>query len=219
MADDGVARIETLLEHLGSRFELVVEVAEGFGGRLNELREEMISQLSEVGRQIRFLSDQLAENRTGVEGVRAELSTEMVRLNEAVGAIRVRLKQDLDGVEQLRDFAAGAGDRMGAMVEEARRSLSEELEARTSELRDEITSRLDAIARGIAPAAAGVQRKGAAVAQSSDGLVHEVASEVKATNKALTNLLKKFDRFDDRISVQVKDQDQRLRKLERRAKA
>lgn len=219
MGDEAVARIETLLEHLGSRFELVVEVAEGFSDRLGQLREEMISQLSEVGRQIRFLSDQLGENRAGVENVRAELAAEMVRLNEALGAVRVRLKQDVAGVEQLREIAAGAGTSLGTMVEDARRSLSDELETRTSELRGEITARLDALSREMTTGAAPVQRKGAAAAQSPDGLAHEVAADVKATSKALTSLIKKFDRFDDRITVQIKDQDQRLRKLERRAKA
>jgi hypothetical protein len=33
----------------------------------------------------------------------------------------------------------------------------------------------------------------------------------------LNSLARKFERFDDRITVQTKDQDQRLRKLERRA--
>jgi len=36
------------------------------------------------------------------------------------------------------------------------------------------------------------------------------------TNKALANLARKFDRFDDRITVQTRDQDQRLRKIERK---
>jgi hypothetical protein len=39
---------------------------------------------------------------------------------------------------------------------------------------------------------------------------------LKQTNKALAGLARKFERFDDRITVQTKDHDQRLRKLEQR---
>ena len=46
----------------------------------------------------------------------------------------------------------------------------------------------------------------------------ELRNEIKATHKALTGLAKKFERFDDKMSVQVKDHDQRLRKLERQAR-
>jgi len=44
----------------------------------------------------------------------------------------------------------------------------------------------------------------------------KLGMELKQTSKALANLAHKFDRFDDRITVQTRDQDQRLRKLERK---
>jgi hypothetical protein len=48
---------------------------------------------------------------------------------------------------------------------------------------------------------------------------HPLRSKIprlKQTSKSLANLARKFDRFDDRITVQTRDQDQRLRKLERK---
>jgi hypothetical protein len=51
---------------------------------------------------------------------------------------------------------------------------------------------------------------------SSEALVKKVESELKQTSKALASLTRKFERFDDRITVETRDQEQRLRKLERR---
>src|SRR5579875_3357286 len=178
--NDPVTRIETLLTQLNSRFELVVEVAEGFGGRLSQLRDEMMAQFSEVGRQIRFLSDQIGASRASLEQMHAEFTSEMVRINEAVGAARIQLKQDLAGIEELRGAVQGLS---------ASRKGSE-------------------LSRQTPPAYGG-----------SEVSFNELQAEVKSTNKTLGNLIKKFERFDDRITVAVKDQDQRLRKLERHAKA
>ena len=50
-----------------------------------------------------------------------------------------------------------------------------------------------------------------------DAILKKVSAELKQTNKALESLGRKFDRFDDRVTVQTKDQEQRMRKLERRA--
>ena len=58
----------------------------------------------------------------------------------------------------------------------------------------------------------------AEISSAAESLAKQLRAELKQTNKTLANLSKKFDRFDDRVSVQVKDQDQRLRKLERRAR-
>ncbi|MGH7836525.1 MAG: hypothetical protein ACREQC_01725, partial [Candidatus Binataceae bacterium] len=57
------------------------------------------------------------------------------------------------------------------------------------------------------------------ISASSEALVKKIDSELKQTNKALTSLTRKFERFDDRLTVQTRDQDQRLRKLERRSAA
>ena len=51
---------------------------------------------------------------------------------------------------------------------------------------------------------------------SSETLVKKIDAELKQTNKAVASLVRKFERFDDRLTVQARDQDQRLRKLERR---
>jgi hypothetical protein len=57
------------------------------------------------------------------------------------------------------------------------------------------------------------------IAASSDALVKKLEGELKQTGKALASLTRKFERFDDRITVDTRDQDQRLRKLERRTAA
>jgi len=216
-------RIEALLTQLSSRFELVVEVAAGFGGRLDQLREEMVSQFAEVGRQVRFLADRIADNQTGLESMRGELALEMVRLNEALGAARIQLKQDLNGIEELRRAVQDLGSARPAAelsrgMEVVRRRLSEDLDKRAAELRREIGARLDHLTRAVSGERGGsAERKNAL--SVAEGAMGDLQTEVKTTNKSLANLLKKFERFDDRLTVQIKDQDQRLRKLERRAKA
>ena len=54
------------------------------------------------------------------------------------------------------------------------------------------------------------------IAASAEMAAKKLAAELKQTSKSLANLAHKFDRFDDRITVQTRDQDQRLRKLERK---
>ena len=73
VSDEAIDRVGALLEQLGVRFELVLEAVSGFGGRLDALREEIFGQFTEVGRQIRFLSEQIAENRDAIAGVRSDL--------------------------------------------------------------------------------------------------------------------------------------------------
>jgi len=220
VGDEAVEKVAMLLEQLSSRFELVVEVAEGFSGKLQAMHEEMVSQISEVGKQIRFLSDQIGDNRARLTAVRSALATEMVRLNEALGATRVQLREDIAGFAQLKGALGrpGAGDRalqaevgkeIGERLTQARRWFAEELDQRIVQLRQEI-------GHGLAQAAD--QAQGGAAAAGAEGLAAEVRNEVKATHKALTGLAKKFERFDDKMSVQVKDHDQRLRKLERQAR-
>src|SRR5271156_3965681 len=107
MADDGAARLGPMLEHLGAQFDLVIETGSGWRGQLETLKEEMRGQFAEVGKQIRFLSDQIAENRGGLESLRGELSAEMVRLGEALGATRVEFRQGLEaGRNALRENVA-----------------------------------------------------------------------------------------------------------------
>src|SRR5258708_38272215 len=82
VADEGLNRIGAMLEELGARFELVVEAVSGFGGKVDKLKEEIFGQFAEVGSQIRFLSDQIGENRNGLNSFHADFGAEMVRLNE-----------------------------------------------------------------------------------------------------------------------------------------
>lgn len=219
VADDAVIRMGALLEQLTARFDLVVEAVSGFGGRLDTLREEIVGQFTEVGRQIRFLSEQIGENRQGIVSVKDELGAEMVRLGEAVGATRVEFRENLA---------------------ETKQTLHNEIESQTGELREQVGIALKrlsgeagrqarqrgrgGVAEGdrlstemredLARTTAGLK---AEIGSSADAILKKVSAELKQTNKALESLGRKFDRFDDRVTVQTKDQEQRMRKLERRA--
>jgi len=210
VGDEAADKVATLLEQLSSRFELVVEVAEGFGGKIQALHEEMVSQFSEVGKQIRFLSDQIGENRARLMAARSDLAAEIVRLNEALGATRVQIREDLAGIGAAQPAAtSAAGEELVRRMEEAQSRLSAEMDQHAVQLQSEVSRLLSEFStRGV---------EGAAAA-GAEGLAAEVRNEVKATHKALTTLAKKFERFDDKMTVQVKDHDQRLRKLERQAR-
>src|SRR5260370_19061182 len=95
VAEDAVNRVGAILEQLGARFDLVLEAVSGFGGRLDALREGMMGQFTEAGRQIRFISDRIAENRERVAAARAGLGAEMRRGGAALGAPRIDLRQQL----------------------------------------------------------------------------------------------------------------------------
>ncbi|HYB90738.1 MAG TPA: hypothetical protein VEC38_06820 [Candidatus Binataceae bacterium] len=195
MAEDGVARLGTLLEELGARFELVVEAVSGFGGRLDSLREELFGQFAEVGSQIRFLSDQIAENRMGIAALRADLSAEMVRLGEALGKTRVEFREQMGAIDaSVREHAR-----------EPAPAAAQEAALRTSMAdREAAAETAQSLKREIASAAELAAKK--------------LGAEIGKTNKAVQNLARKFDRFDDRITVETRDHGQRLRKLERKAR-
>jgi len=196
VADEAVNRIGAILEELGARFDLVVEAVSGFGGRLDTLRDEIFGQFAEVGGQIRFLSEQIAENRRGVVTTRNDLGAEIVRLGEALGKARIEFRDELAAAEQgLRgEFAARAVE----FREEAARAV-----ASTGD---------QAVAYG-GETAKILKRE---IAASAEMAAKRLGAELKQTSKSLANLARKFDRFDDRITVQTRDQDQRLRKLERK---
>ena len=194
MADEAVTKIGAMLEELGARFDLVVEAVSGFGGRLDALRDEIFGQFAEVGGQIRFLSEQIAENRKGISALRADLSAEMIRLGEAIGATRVEFRDQFAAVAAERasgDGGAATADVMARSLTTSREELSREMSETTKTLKREI-------------------------ATSAELAAKRLGVELKATNKSLANLARKFDRFDDRITVQTRDQDQRLRKIERK---
>src|ERR1700692_4913767 len=101
-----------ILEQLAARFDLVLEAVTGFGGRLDALREEIVGQFSEVGRQVRFLSDRIAENREDVAITRADLGSEMVRIGENLGATRVEFREQLAATRlELHQQVAGEAQR------------------------------------------------------------------------------------------------------------
>src|SRR5271154_4349029 len=110
VADEAVNRIGAILEELGARFDLVVEAVSGFGGRLDSLREEIFNQFAEVGGQIRFLSEQIAENRRNIVATHDDLGAEMIRVGEALGKARIEFRDELVASEkELRgEFAARA---------------------------------------------------------------------------------------------------------------
>ncbi len=196
MADEAVNRIGAILEELGARFDLVVEAVSGFGGRLDTLRDEIFGQFAEVGGQIRFLSEQIAENRRGIAATHDDLGAEMVRLGEALGKARVEFRDELVATEK---------------------GLRGEFTARAIEFREEAARAVASTGRQAADSGIDTTKVlKREIAASAEMAAKKLAAELKQTNKSLANLAHKFDRFDDRITVQTRDQDQRLRKLERK---
>ncbi len=187
MADEAVTRIGAILEELSARFELVVEAVTGFGGRVDALRDELFGQFAEVGGQVRFLSEQIAESRRGVAIVREDLGAEIIRIGEALGKARVEFR---DGLAALQSDIAAADGR-GATADRDGAALHAELADTTKVIKREIAS-------------------------SAETSAKKLSAELKQTNKVLADLSRKFERFDDRITIQTRDQDQRLRKLERK---
>jgi hypothetical protein len=216
-------KMGAILEQLTARFDLVLEAVTGFGGRLDALREEIVGQFSEVGRQVRFLSDRIAENREGVAITRADLGAEMVRIGENLGATRIEFREQLASTRhELQQQVAAEAERgrqrlteeLDRATAEARHHLSREVAAVGDALRKELTAARVEIGREIPAASAQVR---AGITASADTVIKKLDAELKQANKALTSLARKFERFDDRATVQAKDQDQRIRKLERRA--
>ena len=223
VADEAVSKVGTLLEQLGVRFELVLEAVTGFGGRLDALREEMVGQFAEVGRQIRFLSDRIADNREAIATTRSDLGAEMVRLGEMLGATRVDFREQLASARHelqhgAETAAARSRDRvleeLARVTADLHTGLSGEVRTAGDVLRKELLTTRENLGRDIPAAAAEVREE---ISASSDTMVKKLDTELKQANKALASLARKFERFDDRVTVQSKDQDQRLRKLERRA--
>jgi hypothetical protein len=196
VADEAVNRIGAILEELGARFDLVVEAVSGFGGRLDTLRDEIFGQFAEVGGQIRFLSEQIAENRRSIVATHDDLGAEMIRLGEALGKARVEFRDEL--------AAAQTGLR-GEFTEHA-------VEFREEAARAVASTGNQAAASGLETTKT-IKRE---IAASAEIAAKKLSAELKQTNKSLSNLAHKFDRFDDRITVQTRDQDQRIRKLERK---
>jgi hypothetical protein len=203
VADEAVDRLGTILEELGMRFELVIEAVSGFGGRLDTLRQELFGQFAEVGGQIRFLSDQIAENRRGITALRADLGAEMVRLGETLGRTRVEFREQL-GTEATRTI-----DSTAARVTTGAAAAQEEVQRRVQVIQDELVREMTDTAKVL-------KRE---LAQSAESTTRKLSTELSKTNKTLQNLAQKFDRFDDRITIQAKDQDQRIKKLERKKSA
>lgn len=225
VADDAINRIGTMLEQLGARFELVLEAVTGFGGRIEGLRGEISGQFAEVGRQIRFISDRLAENREATATNRADLGAEMVRLGEMLGATRVEFREQLGSIrhelsQNAETAAARIHDRFAEDLErnsaEVNSQLKVEIAAAGDALRKELSAARGMLGRELPAVAEGVREE---IAASSDVLVKKIDAELKQTNKALASLTRKFERFDDRITIETRDQEQRLRKLERKTAA
>jgi hypothetical protein len=259
VADEAVNRLGVMLEELGARFELVIEAVSGFGGRLDSLRQEMFAQFAEVGGQMRFLSEQIAENREQIAENRKaivttheDLGAEIIRLGEALGRARVEFREELGMTQaglrgEIAESAKGTRDELRSEIAQSAKSTRDELRseiARSAKsTRDELRGEIAESAKGtrdglrseIAESAKSIRDELGAVqtglrgeiAESTKSLKREIAlsaeltarklgAEIKQTNKALANLARKFDRFDDRITVQTRDQDQRLRKIERK---
>jgi hypothetical protein len=213
------AKMGAILEQLAARFDLVLEAVTGFGGRIDALREEIVGQFSEVGRQVRFLSDRIAENREGVAVTRADLGAEMVRIGENLGATRVEFREQLAATRlEFQQQVANEAERgrqhlaaeLGRAATEARDQLSREIAAAGDALRNELNTASAEIGAGIPAASAQVR---AGISASADTIIKKLDAELKVTNKALTTLTRKFERFDDRLTVQSKPRAWRARKM------
>ena len=203
MADQAADRLGTMLEELGARFELVIEAVTGFGGRIDSLRQELLGQFAEVGGLIRFLSDQIAENRRGLGVLRSDLGAEMVRLGETLGRTRVEFR------EQLSAEATRTVDTTAARLTTGAASAQEQAQRNAQAIQHELV-------REMTESAKALKRE---LASSAESTSKRLTIELNKTNKALQSLVQKFDRFDDRITIQTRDQDQRLKKLERKKSA
>jgi hypothetical protein len=215
VSDESIDRVGALLEQLGARFELVLEAVSGFGGRLEAVREEIFGQFTEVGRQIRFLSEQIAENRDAIAGVRSDLGAEIVRLGETLGATRVEFR------EQLGALKVALQNEMGVRAAQARDQLSEEVSRRAEAVRIQLGQEIDVLRESLRADGsrrvigdAATQLK-ADVIGAAESVTKKLSAELKHTSKAVADLARKFERFDDRITIQSRDQEQRVRKLER----
>ena len=203
MADQAADRLGTMLEELGARFELVIEAVTGFGGRIDSLRQELLGQFAEVGGQIRFLSDQIGENRRGLGVLRSDLGAEMVRLGETLGRTRVEFR------EQLSAEATRTVDTTAARLTTGAASAQEQAQRNAQAIQHELV-------REMTESAKALKRE---LASSAESTSKRLTIELNKTNKTLQSLVQKFDRFDDRITIQTRDQDQRLKKLERKKSA
>jgi hypothetical protein len=211
-----------MLEDLGARFELVVEALSGFSGQLERLKEEIFGQFSEVGRQIRFLSDQISENRGGINALRSDFGAEMIRLGETLGRTRVEFR------EQLTSAEANLNHAIGAQAAELRTAIEHEAAGRTAAVRELAERgggrnegearrglRASAVAREMAATMRELKQE---IAASADSTARKLGAELKQTSKTLAALGRRLERFDDRLTIQVRDQDQRLKKIEGRGR-
>ena len=220
MAGESVEIKGVLLDQLGARFELVLEAVTGFGLKLEGLRDEVQTQLAEVGRQIRFLSDQIAENRRHVLSFGEGIGAEVVRLAEALGKSRVEAREYAEASQRLiREEVGRAHDATRAALNSEITEIISRIEARRAETRPQITE--TARAGGRENWRTGASRQGRE-GGTSDGAMAEAAeatrrieAELKRTHKILSDLNRKFGRLDDRVTIQSKDHEQRLKKLER----
>ena len=220
MAGESIERTGVLLDQLGARFDLVLEAVTGFGLKLEGLRDEVQTQLAEVGRQIRFLSDQIAENHRHVLSFGEGIGAEVVRLAEALGKSRVEARAYAEASQRLIHEEVGqANEATRAALSAEVAGISRQLAERGAEVRPEITAPGPRRGRETLRAAAGRRgRQGTA----DDGAIAEAAetsrrieAELKRTHKILSDLNRKFGRLDDRMTVQSKNHEQRLKKLER----
>jgi hypothetical protein len=223
LSEDAINRLGTILEQLGTRFELVLEELTGFGGKLDGLRNDMTGHFADVGRQIRFISDRIAENRGTSAANRADLGAEMVRLGEMLGATRIEFREQLGSIrsdlnQNAEVTAIRIREQIGQELERdslaASSRLKGEIAAAGDVLRKELIAARSELGRELPGATDGVREE---IAASSSALIKKIDAELKQTNKSIASLTRKFERFDDRVTVETRDQDQRLRKLERKS--
>jgi DNA anti-recombination protein RmuC len=142
------------------------------------------------------LSEQIAENRRSIVATHDDLGAEMIRLGEALGKARVEFREELVAAQ------TGLRGEFAERAQEFREEAARAVASTGKQAADSGTDTTKILKREIAASAEMAAKK--------------LGAELKQTSKSLADLARKFDRFDDRITVQTRDQDQRLRKLERK---
>ena len=110
-------------------------------------------------------------------------------------------------------------EEMAAGIGSARKEIPQEVAASSRETQEIMRAEIKELRSGLQSELARMHESlRSEIAHKTESAAKQLSGEIKSGQKSLTALSKKFERFDDRVSVQVKDQEQRLRKIERRAR-
>ena len=169
--------------------------------RIGTMLEELSSRFELVVEAVSGFGGKVDKLKDEIFGQFAEVGSQIRFISDRIGENR-------DGVNSLRaDFGA-------EMVR-----LNEWLGKTRVEFRDQVSNTEANIRAAVTSPSTEVSAESVALSDGDVGRdvvesLRKLSAEIKQANKAVSNLSRKFERFDDRMTVQVKDQDQRLKKIE-----